>query len=246
MLSNSNPSIRMSRVRHDKSTSNLIRHADTCDPATAVGSSSIEAYSHGSSYHPAKHRMKIALWIARHHRPFSVVQDEELLEIFHDLNSQCVTPSRVTVSRDVKDIFKLSRAKVAALLQVFLSFTKVLLDLNNVRDSALQEYQGKLHLCIDGWTSPQVISFLGVTVHWIREGCIQSVVLDFIKCVVPLFELQEFIHGSRASKAHTGVYLASRLFECLREYGIEDKVCVWCIHHTSDSTNPSSCRYWPL
>jgi hypothetical protein len=62
--------------------------------------------------------MQIALWVARHHHPFSIVQDEELLDIFHDLNSQCVTPSRVTVLRDVKEIFKLSRAKVAAILQV--------------------------------------------------------------------------------------------------------------------------------
>jgi hypothetical protein len=108
----------MSRIRHDKSTSNLIHHTDNCDPLTVAGSGSIKAFAQGSTYHPAKHQMQIALWVARHHHPFSIVQDEELLDIFHDLNSQCVTPSRVTVSRDVKEIFKLSRAKVAAILQV--------------------------------------------------------------------------------------------------------------------------------
>jgi hypothetical protein len=45
----------------------------------------------------------------------------------------------------------------------------------------LQAYPRKLHLCVDGWTSPQVIAFLGVTVHWIHNGHIQSVILDFIK-----------------------------------------------------------------
>src|SRR6266478_3261138 len=33
-----------------------------------------------------------------------------------------------------------------------------------------------------------------------------------------------FLCGSSASKSHTGVYLASRVSECLHEYGIEDKV----------------------
>jgi hypothetical protein len=29
---------------------------------------------------------------------------------------------------------------------------------------------------------------------------------------------------TRANKAHTGVYLAARIAECLRDYGIQDKV----------------------
>jgi hypothetical protein len=28
-----------------------------------------------------------------------------------------------------------------------------------------EAYPGKLHLCVDDWTSPQVITFLGATVH---------------------------------------------------------------------------------
>jgi hypothetical protein len=32
------------------------------------------------------------------------------------------------------------------------------------------------------------------------------------------------IHNHRASKSHTGVYLASRVSECLHEYGIHGKV----------------------
>jgi hypothetical protein len=62
--------------------------------------------------------MKIALWVARHNRPFSIVEDEVLLEIFTNLNSKCITPSASTVSRDVKEMFHMTRAKVAAMLQV--------------------------------------------------------------------------------------------------------------------------------
>lgn len=174
----------MSRIRHDKSTSNLLRHADICDPDAVTGPGSIKAFAQGSTYNPSKHRMKIALWVARRHRPFSIVQDDELLDIFNDLNSQCVTPSRVTVSWDVKEIFRMSQAKVAALLQVCFFFFIPLLYrcIRRITDILVCEaYPGKLHLCVDGWTSPQVVSFLGATVHWIRDGQIHSIILDFIR-----------------------------------------------------------------
>jgi len=62
--------------------------------------------------------MKIALWVARRNRPFAIVEDDELLDIFRDLNNKVVTPSRYTVSRDVKEIFQMSRVKVAEILKV--------------------------------------------------------------------------------------------------------------------------------
>ena len=81
------------------------------------------SYSQGSQYSAEKHRMKIALWIARRARPFSIVEDPELLDIFHDLNAKCVTSSRHTVSRDIKEIFAVSREKVGEILRV--SFQRV-------------------------------------------------------------------------------------------------------------------------
>ena len=114
----------MSHVCHNKSMSNLIWHANTCDPGATSSSSSIKAFAHGSTDHPAKHCMKIAFWVAQHHWPFAIVEDAELLNIFHDLNNQCTTPSWVTVSRDMKEIFKMSCTKVAGILQVSYSFVE--------------------------------------------------------------------------------------------------------------------------
>jgi hypothetical protein len=54
----------------------------------------------------------------RRNRPFAIVEDPELLDIFTDLNNKVVTPSRYTVSRDVKEIFQISRVKVAEILKV--------------------------------------------------------------------------------------------------------------------------------
>jgi hypothetical protein len=117
--SNSNPSIKITQIRHDKSTSNLLWHTDICDLDTGTGAGSIKMFAYGSTYGPAKHHVKIALWVAWCHHPFLIVQDEELLDIFRDLNHKCITPSWVTVSRDVKEIFKMSQVKVASILQVY-------------------------------------------------------------------------------------------------------------------------------
>jgi hypothetical protein len=62
--------------------------------------------------------MKIAIWVARRHRPFAIVEDDELVDIFMDLNNKVEVPSRFTVSRDVKEIFEMSRKKVADILKV--------------------------------------------------------------------------------------------------------------------------------
>lgn len=108
------------RARHDDSTSNLKRHVTSCAPANSKESQAIVSYSQGSQYTAEKHRMKIALWISRRARPFSIVEDPELLDIFNDLNARCITPSRHTVSRDIKEIFAVSREKVGEILRVSL------------------------------------------------------------------------------------------------------------------------------
>ena len=85
--------------------------------------------------------------------------------------------SRYTVLRDVKEIFQMSQIKVANILKVRIVPSQLLF-LHLTRPQA---YPGKLHLCADGWTSPNVISFIGITVHWASEGQIVSLILDFVK-----------------------------------------------------------------
>ena len=71
-----------------------------------------------------------------------------------------------------------------------------------------QQHPGKLHICVDGWTSPNVISFLGVTVQRVVGPSLEVFILDFIKL----------------TQGHTGKYLEQQLTTCLKEYGIEKKV----------------------
>src|SRR5260221_7454019 len=118
---NSHPSQEITRVRHDESTSNLNRHVQRCAPANSAESRAMVFYAHGSSYNAAKHRLKIVLWVARRNRPFAIIEDPELLDIFHDLNAACETPGRRTVARDIQEVFLISRKRLGELLQA-LSF----------------------------------------------------------------------------------------------------------------------------
>ncbi|KAF7358401.1 Zinc finger BED domain-containing protein 4 [Mycena venus] len=112
------------RARHDDSTSNLKRHVDSCEPESNASTRALAAFATGSSYNPIKHRVKLALWISRRSRPFAIAEDPELREIFYDLNNRVEHPSEQTVSRDIQEIFKISRVNVGKILQVFLVATQ--------------------------------------------------------------------------------------------------------------------------
>lgn len=114
----SHPSVAISRVRHDDSTSNLIRHVRSCAPANTAESQAMETFAKGTTYSEIKHRVKIALWIACRHRPYVIAEDPELLDIFKMLHGSCVTPSRTTVSRDVQEIHEITKKVVMEILAV--------------------------------------------------------------------------------------------------------------------------------
>ncbi|KAF6751356.1 hypothetical protein DFP72DRAFT_794269, partial [Ephemerocybe angulata] len=99
------PSIEVVRVRHDESTSNLNRHVQRCTPP--VDPAQVRAmvkYAHGITYDPTVHRVKAVFWIVRRRRPYAIIDDPELREIFLDLNPEAIQMTRSTVSRDVQEI----------------------------------------------------------------------------------------------------------------------------------------------
>ncbi|KAF6756548.1 hypothetical protein DFP72DRAFT_772797, partial [Ephemerocybe angulata] len=143
------PSIEVTRARHDESTSNLNRHIQKCTPsADPEQIRKMQNYVRGVLYDPTAHRVKCVIWIAKKRRPYIIIEDDELCEIFHGLNPDCVDIGRMTVSRDMIEIHALSKVHIAQMLQVSAA------------------HRCKLHIAADGWTSPNVISFIGVTVHF--------------------------------------------------------------------------------
>ncbi|THH15827.1 hypothetical protein EUX98_g9402 [Antrodiella citrinella] len=179
----------LTRAHHDDSTSNLVRHVDICKPddAVAPAGKAINDFAHGSTYSKALFRYLLSLWIACRHRPFSIIEDPELIRIFRMLYAQVEIPSASTISRDIQEIFTLSQAHIAKLLQ---------------------DFPGRLHLGLDGWTLPNVLSFLGVTVHYIEGAQMRTFILDFVKL----------------AENHTGNYLTQELAKCLKLYGIDKKI----------------------
>ena len=142
------------------SMGNLARHVAAYAGAVVSDNKSIASFAHGSTYTKHRFRFLIAKWIFHNHRPFAIIQDEELLQMLRMLYAKVDVPSPSTVSRDVREIFALTRKQVGKILQ---------------------EYPGRLHLCLDGWTSPNVYSFLGITVHRVVNGDLKTFILDFVQ-----------------------------------------------------------------
>ena len=165
----SHPLIMISQAWHDESTSNLARHVRNCASADSTQTCALTASASGSKYTKPSHRMKIALWLSNHHHPFSIIEDTKLLEIFTDLHPNCKTPKHHTISHDVKEMFFLSLKWWA--MGMMLQVGHVTLHCSTIflPHTCLQKYPGRLHTAADGWTSPNVIAFIGVTVHWARS-----------------------------------------------------------------------------
>ncbi|OJT02154.1 Zinc finger BED domain-containing protein RICESLEEPER 2 [Trametes pubescens] len=183
----SHPSIWIDRADYEDSTGNLVRHASRCDPKPTPENEAITAFANGTTYSPARMRYYLALWCARHHRPFLIVEDGELCAILRMLYGRVEIPSRVTVSRDIHMIMHHCKELVILLFAA---------------------YPGRIHICVDGWTLPNILAFLGITAHWHKDGKVRHIILDFV----------------RLTSSHTGQYLAQKLIECLRAFGIHEKV----------------------
>ena len=141
----------------------------------------ITSYAQGVTYSAPRVRFLLAMWCASRHRPFALVDDPEFRELLSMLYPRVEIPSRHTVSRDVQTIMEDSRARV---LQHFKVCDSKYIHLPVRPLTAFKDLPGKVHICMDGWTSPNMFSFLGVTAHWHEGGEIRHIILDFIKYVV--------------------------------------------------------------
>lgn len=153
-MATSNASRSITRNRIDETTSNLIRHAKSC------GSIALKTSTPVSNFDTGSFRYLVAAWLARRARPHAIIEDEELREILVMHYSATEIHSRQTVAHDISDMYERSCLVIGL---------------------HLQSIKHRLHIALDGWTSPNVFSFLGVTVQYLEEGKICGFVLDFVK-----------------------------------------------------------------
>ena len=144
---------------------------------------SIATFAAGSTYTEAKFCYHLVMWITTCHRPFSIVEDPEFRALLRMLYGRVEIPSHVTVTRDMHLILRDAKGHLTAVLRVRLAlFAFAALACPGTHPD-MQSLPCKIHLCVDGWTSPNFMSFLGVTAHWVSGAALQHVMLDFIKYV---------------------------------------------------------------
>ena len=102
----------------DNSTSNLNKHIRNCRGDAAIGNQTITAFAAGCTYRREAFRALLVKWIAGCRRPFRIVEDEPLRQAFKMLYSRVEIPRAITVTRDVRLYFRLSRQKIRAQLKV--------------------------------------------------------------------------------------------------------------------------------
>ncbi len=109
------PSVKVVRTRHNNSTSNLKVHADKCAPQTK---GTVKEFIPGVKYSKARMCFKLLRWIVRCHRPYAIVEDDDLLDIFRMLYAKVEVPSARTISHDVIEVFEMSKANLISMLKV--------------------------------------------------------------------------------------------------------------------------------
>ncbi|QRW00786.1 hAT family dimerization protein [Ceratobasidium sp. AG-Ba] len=186
------------RMKTGNGTRNLQDTADTCNARWGVTDSPKSSSNFFDGYSEARHRVLIALRCAQNKRAFNSVSDRLYRQEVEMLRPGTTLPSPITVSRDMQVIYANSA--------------------NGVKEY-FKNIRGALHFAIDGWTSPQSSSFLGLVVIWHSEGRLWRSILEFV----------------HLTHAHKGEYLASRIEDCLKRYGISHKVLSICLDNASNN-----------
>ncbi|KAF7797747.1 hypothetical protein EIP86_008947 [Pleurotus ostreatoroseus] len=167
----------ITRVRCDSSTSNLARHAKKCDGQEAPDTQKITEFAHGSTYSKARMRFLLAKWVSVRHRPYFIIKDPKLLEIFRMLYAKVEVPHPTTLSRDVHEIFKILRERLSLALEV----STISHSRNSTYWCVYRNTTANFIRALTAGLAPNVISFLGVTAQPVVKNKLQHFILDFIK-----------------------------------------------------------------
>lgn len=176
------------RLKTGNGTQNLLSSAKTCDSRWGVTQPPTSSPHFFSGYSEARHRVLIALRCAQNKRAFNSVADKLYQQEVELLRPGTMLPSPKTVSRDIQTIYASAAGGVREYLQVcsnIILYCRAALFSNQYLS---QNVSGALHLAIDGWTSPQASSFLGVVVIWRDQERIWRSILEFIQYVYSMFE----------------------------------------------------------
>ncbi|KIL55067.1 hypothetical protein M378DRAFT_188689 [Amanita muscaria Koide BX008] len=129
------------------------------------------------------------LWMAESKCSFTLINDQGYKHVMKSGRLEHYIPSWVTLSRDVQKAFVHCWQKIAGLLQ---------------------SHDGKLNFAVDAWTSPNYRALVAVTVHFKKEGCASTWLLDIVE----------------VAESHTGLALAKAFSNIMKNFGISKKVWI--------------------
>ncbi len=133
---------------------------DDDDDELKLVQGNLNAFVQGSTYTAGRLCARHVRLSARHHVPHAFIEWEGYCAILRMFNKDVKIFSADTLSRDIKDIYSLVKARVAKLLQ-------------GVR--------GRIHVAQDGWAALQKLSLLGLVIIWVADAKMQVLTMDMIQ-----------------------------------------------------------------
>ncbi|CAG7832541.1 unnamed protein product [Allacma fusca] len=127
-------------------------------------------------------QMLLLKWIVTSNQPFLEVENSNFRDLIFYLNKNAETIGADTIRRDLLVTYN---------------------DMKLIKKKQFESLPGKYSLCIDAWTSPNQIPFLGITIHYFNNERKQ------------VHELLEFKH---LLGKHTGEMMGDAIIEILRDY----------------------------
>jgi len=82
----------------------------------------MSSFVHSTTYNLGRFHLGLTIWVTRHHRPFTIVEDPELVELLTSLNDKVSIPLARTVSCNVQEVFEASQKCVKEMLKVHVHY----------------------------------------------------------------------------------------------------------------------------
>ena len=123
------------------------------------------------------------IWISADDQPFSITESYEFRDLIRLCNLNAFIPTGDTIKHDVLKMFKSYQINVQNLLQVskYLKIKNFLFNLTNLNFLNQKNTSGKISFALDAWTSPKILSFLGITYHYIdSDWKLKDILVDFV------------------------------------------------------------------
>ena len=103
---------------------------------------------------------RLVKWVVRDNQPFTVVESDELRDVFALLKPDAPVPLATTIRHEITERYHEEAARL---------------------NERLASVDSKISLTLDCWTSPNGLEFLGVTAHYIdAQWTMHELVLDFL------------------------------------------------------------------